>query len=121
MLTTLDLKVLWRNVCAGRGTRAPVAEGLDAFLDGMQPEDRQRLQSTLVELKKGSDSTEHFELLRWASACTHGPVLAYAKEAGIECTPSQLFSAGGWLLHRGVEPAATLMRAADHPDVVSDL
>jgi hypothetical protein len=121
MLTTLDLKVLWRNVCAARGTRTPVAEGLDAFLNALDNGTRLRLQHALVECQKGSDSAEYFDFLRWASACTHSPVLEKAKQAGLECTPSALFSAGCWLLDNGVEPTAVLMHAEDHPQRINDL
>lgn len=121
MLTTLDLKVLWRNVCAGRGTRAPVAEGLDAFLNGIEYDGRHLLQNALVELQKGSDSTGYFELLRWAAVCTQASTLAKAKEAGLDCTPSQLFWAALPLFPMGLEPLAVLMQPADHPDVVDEM
>lgn len=114
MLTTLDLKVLWRNVCSKRGTRPPAAEGLDVFLDDIQYDDRRRLQEALIELQKGSDSPEHFGLLRWAWACTQASVLSKAKEAGLECSSSGLFSGALMLLDSGVDPVSVLTNHADH-------
>lgn len=115
MLSTLDLKVLWRNVCATRGTTTPVAEGLDAFINGMLVDNRLHLQNVLMQLQKGSDVNENFNFLRWASACTYGHVVTNANDVGINCTASQLFSAGCKLLVEEIEPVEVLMHAASHP------
>jgi hypothetical protein len=112
---TMDLKVLWRNVSSARGTRAPDAAGLTEFLEGLSDDARDRLQSALLLCKKGTEANNEIAILSWASACTHGAMLATAHESGFLCTQQGLFSAGLMLIDEGSDPYAVVMNLKNSP------
>jgi hypothetical protein len=116
-----DIKSLWRNVSAGRGTRVPMAAGLDAFLSQMQPAALDRLTNALLLSAKGSERPGDLETVGWASACTYDLMPGKVREAGIACQPHQLFEAGLVLMDEGWTVSERLMALKDSPDDIARL
>lgn len=110
----VDLKELWRNVCAARGTRLPQTKGLDEYLIGMPDSAKQRLSDTLSRCRKGTELARDFGVISWASACTHEAIPAKAQAVNIDCTASELFVAGLTLMDDGIDPAAFVMGMETH-------
>ncbi|MBC7377058.1 MAG: hypothetical protein H7346_06430 [Burkholderiaceae bacterium] len=115
------LQQLWRQVCASRGTLAPDAAHLAGFIEGLDPPERNKLQSILALAARGREQPGDLSLVSWAASCTRPALLAQLAARGLVFTGAHLFACGLALRQEGWDMQARLAQLASRPEDVDAL
>ena len=70
------LQQLWQQVCASRGTPAPDPSQRAQFLQDLEPEARQTLETVLHLAARGREQPGDLGFVSWAAACTRPTLLS---------------------------------------------
>ena len=117
----VDLKVLWRNVCARRGTAAPEGRGLEPLLSQLDDAQWRVLEATLQRCIRASETGQDMEVLSWGAACTRASSAARLEAVGLAWRPATLFAAGRMLMTQGWNMTARLVHLESSPADVAQL
>ena len=115
------LQLLWRQVCASRGTPAPDPAHLAGFLAGLGALERNQLDSVLALAARGREQPGDLGLISWAASCTRPALLARLAGHGLGFTSAALFACGLALRQDGWDMQARLAQLASHPEDVDML
>ncbi|WP_426148775.1 hypothetical protein [Polaromonas sp. DSR2-3-2] len=96
-----QLKQLWRQVGASRGTPAPHPEQLADFIHRLGTPERDQLESVLALAARGRELPGDLSVVSWAAAYTRPALLAQLAAHGLAFTGAHLFACGLGLKNQG--------------------
>ena len=115
------LEQLWRQVCASRGTPAPDAVRLTAFIEDLGALEREKLESVLLLAARGREPAGELSLLSWAAACTRPALLGKLQLHGLAFTSAGLFACGLALRQEGWDMQHRIAQLQNNPGDVDTL
>ena len=116
-----QLKHLWMQVCASRGTPAPDPARLAGFIESLGALERDKLDSILALAARGREQPGDLSLISWAAGCTRPAQLAQLASHGLAFTSAHLFACSLALKGQGWDMQMRLAQLASHPEDVDAL
>ena len=115
------LQQLWQQVCASRGTPAPDPSQRAQFLQDLEPEARQTLETVLHLAARGREQPGDLGFVSWAAACTRPTLLSQLHSHSLAFTSAGLFACGLALKEQGWDMQPRLAQLASNPADVDTL
>ena len=115
------LQQLWQQVCASRGTPAPDPSQRAQFLQDLEPEARQTLETVLHLAARGREQPGDLGFVSWAAACTRPTLLSQLHSHSLAFTSAGLFACGLALKEQGWDMQPRLAQLTSNPADVDTL